>query len=159
MDEGIDGGCFCRRIRYRLKRKPMFVNCCHCTDCQRQVGSAFVVNGVIERENVELTAGDPIVVTLPTESGRPHDVYRCAECQTALWSDYGRRGWLAFLRIASLDRPSDFPPDAHIFTRSKVSWLSLQGGAPAFEIYYDMKTLWPAESLARREAAEAKAKT
>ena len=158
MDKTRAGGCYCGRMRDRLKRRPMVVNCCHCTDCQRQVGRAFVVNGVIERENIELTAGEPIVVTLPTESGRPHDVYRCGECQTALWSDYGRRGWLAFLRIASLDRPSDFPPDAHIFTRSKVSWLSLQGGAPVFDIYYDMAALWPAESLARRQAAEARAK-
>ena len=72
MSETLNGGCFCGKIRYRLKAAPMFVNCCHCSDCQRQVGSAFVVNGVIERENIELTEGEPVVVTLPTDSGRPH---------------------------------------------------------------------------------------
>ncbi len=57
----------------------------------------------------------------------------------------------SFLRIASLDTPSDFRPDAHIFHALEGSpWLSLEGGAPAFEIHYDMKTMWPAESLARR---------
>ncbi len=109
MSETIEGGCFCGRIRYRLKRRPMFVHCCHCRDCQRQLGSAFVVNGIVEAENVELLQGKPVMVTLSTDSGRPHDVYRCPDCQSALWSDYGRRKWLSFVRLATLDRPSEFP--------------------------------------------------
>ncbi len=97
MSEPIEGGCFCGRIRYRLKRRPMFVHCCHCRDCQRQLGSAFVVNGIVEAENVELLQGKPVMVTLSTDSGRPHDVYRCPDCQSALWSDYGgANGFLSF---------------------------------------------------------------
>ncbi|QFI68381.1 GFA family protein [Sinorhizobium alkalisoli] len=158
MHEPIEGGCFCGRIRYRLKRRPMFVHCCHCTDCQRQVGSAFAINGLVEAENVELLQGEPVLVTLTTESGRPHDVYRCAGCQSPLWSDYGRRKWLSFLRLATLDRPSEFTPDVHIYTRSKLDWLPLPPGARAFEAYYNLKAEWPKESLERLEAARAKAK-
>ncbi|MCA1438710.1 GFA family protein [Ensifer sp. IC4062] len=158
MSEAIEGGCFCGRIRYRLKARPMFVHCCHCSDCQRQTGSAFVLNGLIEAESVELLKGEPMMVTLPTDSGRPHDVYRCADCQSALWSDYGRRKWLSFVRVATLDRPSEFPPDVHIYTRSKLNWVALPAGAKAFEEYYDMQALWPKESLERRDRAYAKAK-
>jgi hypothetical protein len=43
-------------------------------------------------------------------------------------------------------------PDVHIFTRSKVPWLTLPDSVPAFEVYYDSKTLWPRESLARLKA-------
>jgi hypothetical protein len=43
-------------------------------------------------------------------------------------------------------------PDAHIFTRSTLPWVRLPEDAPAFEIFYDMKTLWPADSLQRRAA-------
>ncbi|WEX88485.1 GFA family protein [Sinorhizobium garamanticum] len=158
MSEAIEGGCFCGRIRYRLKARPMFVHCCHCSDCQRQTGSAFVLNGIVEAENVELLKGEPVMITLPTDSGRPHDVYRCADCQSALWSDYGRRKWLSFVRVATLDRPSDFPPDVHIYTRSKLDWVALPAGANAFEEYYDMQALWPKESLERRDRAHAKAR-
>lgn len=157
MTEPIEGGCFCGRIRYRLKRRPMFVHCCHCRDCQRQVGSAFVINGIVEAENVELPQGEPVIVTLSTDSGRPHDVHRCAGCQSALWSEYGHRKWLRFVRLATFDKPSGFPPDAHIYTRSKLDWVPLPANARAFEGRYDMQAEWPRESLERLEAARAKA--
>ena len=147
----LDGGCFCGKVRYRLKSAPMFVNCCHCRDCQRQTGSAFVINGVIEADRIELLKGTPEAAAMPTESGRPHDIYRCPGCLTALWSDYGRRP-MRFVRVSTLDDPASFPPDAHIFTRSKLPWVALSEDTPAFEIFYDMKTLWPTDSLRRREA-------
>ncbi|HEY5288773.1 MAG TPA: GFA family protein, partial [Caulobacteraceae bacterium] len=87
------------------------------------------------------------------ESGRPHDVHRCPTCLTALWSDYGRRPALRFVRMGTLDDPSALKPDVHIFTRSKQPWVGLPADALAFDIFYEMEKLWPAESLARRRAA------
>jgi hypothetical protein len=130
----------------------MFVHCCHCRDCQRQTGSAFVLNALIETDRIELQCGDPEAVGVPTDSGRPHDIYRCPTCRTAVWSDYGRRPGLRFVRVGTLDHPEDVPPDVHIFTRSKLPWVALPEGTPAFEVYYDMKSLWPEESLRRRYA-------
>lgn len=146
------GGCACGAIRFRLTSKPMFVNCCHCRDCQRQTGSAFVINAVIETDRFAITQGKPRRVTVPTDSGRPHDIYRCAKCQTALWSDYGRRKVVRFVRVGTLDRPAALKPDAHIFTRSKLPWVVLPKNAPAFKIFYDLPRQWPKESLARRKA-------
>jgi hypothetical protein len=148
--ETFEGQCACGAVRYRLNSKPMFVNCCHCRDCQRQTGSAFVINAVIETDRITILAGEPDLVGAPTDSGRPHDIYRCPKCQTALWSDYGHRPVLRFVRVGTLDEPSALAPDAHIFTRSKLPWVGLPDDVPAFEVYYDMKTLWPAESLERR---------
>lgn len=130
----------------------MFVQCCHCRDCQRQAGSAFVVNALIETDRIEVEGTVPEPVSMPTSSGRPHDVYRCPVCRTALWSDYGRRPALRFVRACTLDDPAALEPAAHIFTRSKLPWVDLSAGAPAFPIYYDMAALWPQESLERRRA-------
>jgi hypothetical protein len=99
-----------------------------------------------------LLSGAPQPVRVPTDSGRPHDIYRCPSCQTALWSDYGGRPALRFVRVGTLDDPTGLSPDVHIFTRSKVPWVRLPESVPAFEIYYDMQALWPAEGLARRHA-------
>lgn len=147
-----EGGCFCGQVRYRLKAEPMFVQCCHCRDCQTQSGGAFVINALIETANIDLLCGAPEPVSMPTGSGRPHDIHRCPACRTALWSDYGRRPALRFLRVMTLDDHDAVRPDAHIFTRSKLPWVTLPEGARAFEIYYDMKREWPAASLARRRA-------
>ena len=151
MGSGLKGGCGCGAVRYRLVSAPIFVQCCHCNDCRRQSGGAFVINGLIETDRIEVLAGQLTHYTMPTESGRPHDLHRCNICNTTLWSDYGRREVLSFLRIATLDEPNALPPNAHIFTRSKLPWIELMG-APEFDVYYDMTTLWPAESLARRRA-------
>jgi len=131
----------------------MFVHCCHCLDCQRQTGSAFVLNAIIEADRIELVTGDPKPVAVPTDSGRPHDIHRCPACQTAMWSDYGGRPNYRFVRIGTLNDPTALAPDVHIFTRSKQPWVKLPEGARAFEVFYELEQEWPAESLARRRAA------
>lgn len=153
-----EGGCACGEVRYRLDARPMFVHCCHCLDCQRQTGSAFVVNALIETDRITLLAGRPKPHAMPTDSGRPHDIYRCPTCGTALWSDYGGRPYLRFVRAGTLDDPNAVEPDVHIFTRTARSWVRFPEGARVFEVYYDMRREWPADSLARRQAASDAAK-
>lgn len=129
----------------------MFVHCCHCLLCQRQTGSAFVLNALIETDRIGCDS-KLTTISMPTESGRPHDVYRCPQCFVAVWSDYGRRPALRFVRVATLDAPHTFAPDVHLFTRSKVPWVQLPPGARAFAEFYELQREWPAESLARRRA-------
>ena len=148
----LAGGCACGAVRYHLASQPMFVHCCHCLDCQRQTGSAFVLNALIETDRVALLSGDPQPLAVPTDSGRPHRIFRCPSCQTALWSEYGGAAKLRFVRIGTLDNPTALRPDVHIYVRSKQPWVSLPTGVPAFEAYYDSKQLWPAASLERRRA-------
>ena len=154
----LEGGCTCRQVRYRLHAAPLFVHACHCRWCQRETGSPFAHNAMIEADKVELTAGEVVMVDLPSESGRGQRVARCPRCQIALWSNYGGRGDIVrFVRVGTLDDPDALPPDVHIFTDSKQPWLTLPEGAPAFAEFYDRKALWPAEAQARLRAAMAKA--
>lgn len=153
-----EGGCACGSVRYRLTAEPLFTHCCHCLNCQRQTGSAFVINLLIEADRVELVAGDPQAVDVPRDDGSTQRIYRCPDCQVAVYSNYG---WpeLLFVRGGTLDQPSSVSPDVHIFTRSKLPWIELPDDVPAFEVYYDRKTLWPpasnermAQVVARRKA-------
>ena len=152
MSDTFEGGCACGALRYRMRSGPMFVHCCHCKDCQRQTGTAFVLNALIEADRVEVLSGEPRPSAMPTDSGRPHSVFRCAECGTAVWSEYGGLAKLRFVRVGTLDEPGRLAPDVHIYTRSKLPWVGLPEGVPAFEAYYSSKELWPAESLERRKA-------
>jgi hypothetical protein len=74
----------------------------------------------------------------------------------AVYSQYGHPG-VRFVRGGTLDHPSTVTPDVHIFTRSKLGWVMLPDSVPAFEVYYDSKTLWPATSLERLHAVMAPA--
>jgi hypothetical protein len=130
--------------------EPLFVHCCHCLRCQRETGSAFVLNALIESERFEIAGAAPVAV--PTDSGKPHRIFRCESCGTALASEYGGVEKLRFVRVGTLDAPHELKPDVHIYTRSKVPWVALPQGVPAFEAYYDSKQLWPEASLKRRAA-------
>lgn len=153
QDETYEGGCTCRAIRYRVTSRPLFVHCCHCTWCQRESGSSFALNAMIEADRVVLLAGEPEVVATPSNSGKGQKIARCPTCRIALWSNYAGAGdKFRFVRVGTLDEPRRLPPDVHIFTASKQPWVVIPEGMPAVEIFYDRKVLWPAESLARRQA-------
>ena len=148
----FDGGCDCRAVRYRLRSRPLFVHCCHCRWCQRESGSAFALNAMIETDRVEV-GGEVELVDTPSSSGKGQLIARCPTCRVALWSHYagaGRR--VSFVRVGTLDDPDAMPPDIHIFTSTKQPWVVLPAGTPAVEEYYRSAEVWPAESLARRMA-------
>ena len=147
-----EGGCSCGGVRYRLTSDPLFVHCCHCLNCQRQTGSAFVINLLIEADRVELLAGEPAPVDVPRDDGTVQRIFRCPTCLVAVFSNYGRPA-IRFVRGGTLDDPSGIAPDVHIYTRSKLPWITLTDSAPVFDAYYDSKTLWPAASLQRLRAA------
>ena len=156
MEDGastFDGGCTCRTVRYRMTSRPLFVNCCHCTWCQRETGSAFAINAMIEADRVVLLRGEVDVVDTPSASGKGQRIARCPHCRVAVWSNYGGSGDVVrFVRVGTLDEPDRMPPDVHIFTSTKQRWVVLPPGTPAVAEYYKASELWPKESLERRTA-------
>ena len=151
----LEGGCACGGVRYRLNRAPVFVQACHCTDCQRLTGSAFVINAWIERSEVEVTSGAPAHHALQGGSGTQHDVHFCPACATYLWSDYHGAVGSLFVRVGTLDDPRAIPPRAQIFTRSKQPWVVLPSDMPAFDGFYNPMEFLPEDSLARLAALRA----
>ncbi len=148
-----EGGCACGAVRYRMNDKPMYVHCCHCTDCQRHSGSAFALNALIESGRLDLLQGEVEAIVVPTPSGKGQTIKRCPTCKTALWSHYGAAGpVLSLVRVGTVDQPHGIEPDMHIFTRSKQPWVNLPDDVPTVEVFYDAEELWPEESLARRNA-------
>ena len=139
--ETFDGGCDCRAVRYRLRSRPLFVHCCHCRWCQRETGSAFALNAMIETDRVE-AQGEVELVDTPSSSGKGQLIARCPSCRVALWSHYAGAGRaLSFVRVGTLDDPDAMPPDIHIFTSTKQPWVVLPEGTPAVEEYYKSSEL------------------
>jgi hypothetical protein len=148
------GKCTCGEVQYELMAPPMFVHCCHCTWCQRETGSAFAINALIETDQIRLLKGSPEMVHVPSSSGTGQVIIRCPSCKTALWSNYGAaKGAVCFLRVGTLDNPDACPPDIHIFTSTKQRWLQLDGSVPVMDEYYQRSKYWPESSIARYKLA------
>lgn len=136
------GGCTCGTVRYSLNRRPIIVHCCHCRWCQRETGTAFALNALIESDAVSVLSGHPERVLTPSHSGRGQTIVRCPVCHVAVWSHYAGAGdLLSFIRVGTLDNPDALPPEVHIFTGSKQPWVMLPPGTPAFEVYYERAEL------------------
>jgi len=155
----IEGGCDCKTLRYRLESAPLFVNCCHCRWCQRESGSAFALNAMIEADRVTVLGSAPELVDTPSQSGAGQKIARCPKCRVAVWSHYGGAGpFLSFIRVGTLDNPDLLPPGIHIFTTTRQPWVVLPPGVPAVPEYYDREKHWPAASLERMRALVPKIK-
>ena len=144
----FEGGCECGQVRYRLTTAPIFVNCCHCRQCQKLSGSAFAINAMIEADRVELIAGDEVVADDGTA--------RCPGCGTLLWALHPMFGEaLRFVRVGTLDEGEKLPPDAHFFVRSKHPWIPIPAGMPSYETLPgpDDPPLYGSEAQARLKAA------
>ncbi len=152
-NDTFEGACACGEVRYRMLSKPLYVHCCHCRWCQRETGSAFVLNAFLETDRLELLSGDVCKVKIPSASGNGQVIARCPGCQIALWSHYSGLGDnMSMVRVGTLNDPDSMPPDMHIYTASKQPWVVLPDDVPAVPEYYRRSQFWSDESLARREA-------
>lgn len=155
MTDRIEGGCSCGEIRYEVLVSPMIVHCCHCRWCQRQTGTAFALNALIEADQVRVIKGEVEILAVASPSGKGQTIARCQSCRIAVWSNYymgGLKDYIRFIRVGTLDDPDIMPPDVHIFTCSKQPWVPLPDDAVIVDKFYKYEDVWSADSLLRREA-------
>lgn len=148
------GQCTCGDIQYELAQAPLFVHCCHCTWCQRETGSAFAINALIESSQVNVIQGAPEKVETPSNSGIGQNIIRCPSCKTALWSHYASaKDTISFIRVGTLNNPDACSPDIHIFTSTKQAWVPLGNDVPVMTEYYQRSLYWPESSIIRYRKA------
>lgn len=155
--EPLNGHCACKAVTYSILAEPLATHCCHCTWCQRETGSAFVLNSMIEAYNFRITSDtQPTIVPTASLSGTPQLIARCPTCFVAVYSHYGEFKAAMFVRVGTLADGSRqrVRPTVHIFTSTKLEWLDLSAekerGVKIFEEYYDRDKVWTKESLERR---------
>ncbi len=160
------GHCFCQRVQYTLDKTPIFVNCCHCRDCQSLSGSAFAINIMVEAAAVKVTSDTQPSKKAVNRSDKPtdssDDSFHCLHCGVMLWATSGKFGsGLVFLRAGTLEENEKVVPDAHFFTRSKHPWITLPDGVKKFETMpnHEEEQMFTGEQKQRFEAACAKSST
>lgn len=147
----IKGGCLCRTVRYEITEKPLFTHACHCQDCQRSTGSAFVIHSYI-LENFWSIWGETDATELLTGSGAIMEQNFCRKCGTFIWlRNSARPKGVIILRTFTLDDTNLLIPEAHIFAKDMKSWFAVTNDVPKFDQMYDRERTWPKKSLNRWE--------
>lgn len=133
MESTRTGGCQCGRVRYRIAGAPKAVTACHCTECQRQSGSAFGMSVVVAHEQLALESGELRSFARAGESGGVVEGFFCAECGTRIYHRVARMPGTLNVKAGTLDDTSRLVPAVHVWVASKQPWLPLPEGAVAFE--------------------------
>ena len=147
-----EGGCACGQLTYRTESAPIIVHCCLCSYCQRETGSAFAFNYLVEADRVAFE-GEREIVDTPSASGKGQRIIRCPECHVAVSSHYQGLGEAAhFLRVGTMTDRSGLRPDAYIYAADKQPWVPLDPDIPTFDAFYNPAEFWSEEVMARIKA-------
>jgi len=127
-DVQIDGGCLCGAVRYEVSAPPFAAEYCHCRMCQKSAGAPVVCWMDFCVEQVTWNAARPL------EYESSENVRRgfCLECGSTLSFRDTRHPQYLSLTIISLDNPDLVKPAYHIFTDSRVNWLTIDDDCKRF---------------------------
>lgn len=139
----MTGGCLCGAVRYESAGEPVFSLLCHCRDCQRSSGSAYNAALRVPAAGFRATQGAPKLYARTADSGNRVTRAFCGECGSPLTLQVSTRPDLIGLRAGTLDDPSAFRPEAHIFVRSAQPWDHLDPSLPHYETYPPGKSYEP----------------
>ena len=148
--KGREGGCLCGAVRYRLAEEPMYLQACHCTDCQTISGGAFIINMWCVESEVRFSGEEMVAWENVAGSGKGNEIFACPKCGTDIASKYeASTGRDIMVRAGTLDDARDIDPMTHIFVRSKQDWVRLPDDKPVFDAFYNLFEHWPEHSAER----------
>ncbi len=133
MEPGIEGGCQCGKIRYRIEGPEPPIAACHCTECQRQSGSAFGMSMITPRESFTLTAGEPRSFARHTDSGKTVECFFCADCGTRIHHMPISMATTVNIKPGTLDDTRSLKPRLHVWTSSKQDWVEIPEDVRRFD--------------------------
>jgi hypothetical protein len=123
----LEGGCLCGAIRYRIRDDPLTLYACHCTDCQRQSGSAFGLSMIVARADFEVVQGEVLALDLTTDDGRNRRPRLCGACGNRLYNE-SKVAEVVVVRGGTVDGAARLRPIGHIWTRSAQPWVRIPDG-------------------------------
>lgn len=127
MTKRYEGGCLCGAVRYRAEGEPVNERICHCNLCQKAVGAAFNARVLFRLEAVEIEG--PIAAA---NSSPELERGFCRKCGTTIFSRRRSSGVIG-LTTGSMDDPSVFRPQMHIWVSSKQPWVVIADGLPQYD--------------------------
>jgi hypothetical protein len=133
----FNGGCACGAIRYECSVEPVRMVQCHCRDCQRFTGSAFVAAAIVPMDALKLSQGTPRYYRTSSSRGANFYVHRgfCAECGSPVVTKFDSGPHLIGIHAASLDDPGWFRPVFNMWTSDAQPWDCMDTSLPKFERY------------------------
>jgi hypothetical protein len=129
------GGCLCGAVRYESSGDSVFSLQCHCRDCQRSSGTAYIAAMRVPSAHFRITRGTPRRYVGKSDSGNQITRVFCGDCGSPLYVQVATRPDLVGIRVGTLDDPSGFRAEADIFVKSAQPWDHMDPALPKYPTY------------------------
>ena len=133
IPETLEGGCLCGHTRYELTQPAITLYACHCGDCQKSNGSAFVLAMRFPYGCLRVIKGSASPFARSREDGRQKVIFRCPDCLSALWGESPDRKDYITVYAGTLDTASSLVPVVHIWMEDAQPWIVIPPYAQAFQ--------------------------
>ena len=130
MSRAVDGSCLCAAIRFELTPPTRFCAHCHCSNCRRAHGAAFVTWVGLLPERLRIVEGNDHLVRYPTDTGAVRSF--CDRCGATLFYEGPRWEGEIHVTLASLHGPIDREPEAHAYVDHKADWWRIDDELPRY---------------------------
>ena len=133
----VTGGCLCGAVRYSIDAEPLPGRqlLCHCVDCQKQTGTAFVSGIAFPADNVVVT-GPVTTYTQPGgQSGEAMNRRFCTRCGSPIMIDKDGTG-RKLIMAGTLDDKTLFRPVLNLFCEQAPHWVVMPEGTEKLARYY-----------------------
>src|SRR5690606_5393524 len=122
------GSCRCGRIEYRYDGESDEISMCHCSQCQKGQGSAFVAVAPVQAAKFHILRGEEYLKEFRASPNKAR-VF-CAECGSPLYSAKDDLPEIKRLRLGTLETPVQASKQYHAFVAQKASWYQITDGCP-----------------------------
>ncbi|MCY1486480.1 Glutathione-dependent formaldehyde-activating enzyme [compost metagenome] len=133
-----NGGCLCGGVRYQVEGELAPIQVCHCGQCRKAQGVAFVTNIPVPEAQFRLLQGDQLLKAFESSPGKQR-VF-CSHCGSPLFSRNAKTPGVLRIRAGSLDGELASRPAAHFYVASKANWWTIDDGLPQFAAAYQPRT-------------------
>lgn len=128
----IQGGCLCGKVTYKSGAEPAMTAVCHCTDCQKQSGSALSIVFAVPTDAIEFSGDMTLFKTDGKETGQAVNRYFCNACGSPLYSDPEVMPGMIFIKAGTLDDTSWLQPELHMWCETAQPWVKIDDALPTF---------------------------
>ena len=134
MATRFTGGCLCEAVRYEVTEEPFLTLFCHCTQCQKETGSAFGTEIIVPKTAVSIE-GELNEYVATADSGSKAIRKFCGVCGSNILLEFEREDYRdsVCIQAGSLDDASWLRPQVHCFTATKQPWVHISDDLPQFK--------------------------
>ncbi len=124
------GNCLCGEVRFRIQGELAPIQICHCSQCRRAQGTAFVTNIPVSEADFELLSGAERLQAYESSPGKQR-VF-CSRCGSPLFSRSSQVPGVLRIRAGSLQGEVQARLGWHIYHDSRANWWQQHDDLPRY---------------------------